>query len=640
MKFVALLSGGKDSCYTIQKALLSYGHELVCLANLSPPSDFEGEEMDSFMYQTAAYSALDSMALCFGVPLIRRGITGSALNQQLEYDVAQYSSAYPTQSSDAGAVVGCAGGKIDEVEDLYYLLLDVKQRFPNLEAVSCGAILSNYQRLRVESVCARPEVNLTVLAYLWQRERVGLLEEMIGPPLLLRHASGEDGVRWGRSPSSLQGHAMCSGQRRGQGQGQGHEQKQSIVGGLDAVLVKVAGAGLDPHRHLGCSLRALHPALLGMHERFGLDVCGEGGEYETLVLTCPAFSVEEGTREYGVNSKSKSSSGNSCSVGTIDERSSGNSEPEGGVVAGAVETVAGRDGRSLRRRVLVLEDTEVVEDIENYTVGNLKVNKCSASWIADDVPLQACPECRGETGNVEREGEGEGVSCERWLAATEHLPGLNALSRAERRRCRAIVQRVATASMPRSGTETSAGTGESEGMSGVCPDHTGWTHMEGAPTEPIQQESRAEVTKIYADAFTDGELSIGRDGFGCTKLFLPQPLSLPTVSPPTVKTSVPTEPGAEGKDACVEHEASVRSAADQEEVQEQLAQLVSRLGSALARVGSELRDVVNVHMYLSRMDLFVPANAEYCKHFGPHPPARSCVSVSAHVDNWQCAALS
>jgi diphthine-ammonia ligase len=41
----------------------------------------------------------------------------------------------------------------DEVEDLYKLLLKVKQAHPEVTAVACGAIFSNYQRLRVENVC-------------------------------------------------------------------------------------------------------------------------------------------------------------------------------------------------------------------------------------------------------------------------------------------------------------------------------------------------------------------------------------------------------------------------------------------------------------------------------------------------------
>lgn len=40
----------------------------------------------------------------------------------------------------------------DEVEDLLALLMYAKQEMPELQAVSCGAIASDYQRLRVEHV--------------------------------------------------------------------------------------------------------------------------------------------------------------------------------------------------------------------------------------------------------------------------------------------------------------------------------------------------------------------------------------------------------------------------------------------------------------------------------------------------------
>ncbi|THG16365.1 hypothetical protein TEA_019160 [Camellia sinensis var. sinensis] len=43
----------------------------------------------------------------------------------------------------------------DEVEDLFILLNEVKRQIPSITAVSSGAIASDYQRLRVESVCSR-----------------------------------------------------------------------------------------------------------------------------------------------------------------------------------------------------------------------------------------------------------------------------------------------------------------------------------------------------------------------------------------------------------------------------------------------------------------------------------------------------
>ncbi|PON54521.1 hypothetical protein TorRG33x02_302260 [Trema orientale] len=52
MKVVALVSGGKDSCYAMMKCL-QYGHQIVALANLMPADD-SVDELDSYMYQTTS----------------------------------------------------------------------------------------------------------------------------------------------------------------------------------------------------------------------------------------------------------------------------------------------------------------------------------------------------------------------------------------------------------------------------------------------------------------------------------------------------------------------------------------------------------------------------------------------------------
>ncbi|CAN0140341.1 unnamed protein product, partial [Discosporangium mesarthrocarpum] len=154
MKFVALLSGGKDSCFNAMECV-RHGHELVCLANLFPPPH-ASEEADSYMYQSAGHAAIEAMGECFGKPLLRRMMSGGAVNQALHYT--------PTED--------------DEVEDLLQLLMEVKERFPEVAGVSSGAILSTYQRTRVESVCTR--LGLTSLAFLWQRGQSGLLQDMVG----------------------------------------------------------------------------------------------------------------------------------------------------------------------------------------------------------------------------------------------------------------------------------------------------------------------------------------------------------------------------------------------------------------------------------------------------------------------------
>lgn len=50
----------------------------------------------------------------------------------------------------------------------------LQQRHPEVEGLASGAVLSTYQRTRVESVCAR--LGLTSLAYLWQ---VGVATSML-----------------------------------------------------------------------------------------------------------------------------------------------------------------------------------------------------------------------------------------------------------------------------------------------------------------------------------------------------------------------------------------------------------------------------------------------------------------------------
>ena len=113
MKFVALLSGGKDSCFSVMEAI-KCGHELICLANLYPSIGYEGDEMNSFMYQSAAHYAIPYLAECFEKPLIRREIKGKSLDQSL---------GYTNNDKDDG---DGSNNNYDEVEDLFLLLHDVK----------------------------------------------------------------------------------------------------------------------------------------------------------------------------------------------------------------------------------------------------------------------------------------------------------------------------------------------------------------------------------------------------------------------------------------------------------------------------------------------------------------------------------
>lgn len=214
MKVVALVSGGKDSCYAMMKCI-QYGHQIVAVANLLPADDLV-DELDSYMYQTVGHQIIVSYAECMGVPLFRRRIQGSTRHHKLSY-----------QRTPG-----------DEVEDMFILLNEVKKQIPSITAVSSGAIASDYQRLRVESVCSR--LGLVSLAYLWKQDQSLLLQEMITNEIM-------------------------------------------------AITVKVAAMGLDPAKHLGKEIAFLEPYLHKLKDLYGINVCGEGGEYETLTLDCPLF---------------------------------------------------------------------------------------------------------------------------------------------------------------------------------------------------------------------------------------------------------------------------------------------------------------------------------------------------------------
>ena len=234
LKVVCLISGGKDSFFSILHCL-NNGHEIIALANLHPPQNQDGsatDDMDSYMYQTIGHSIIPMYEKALGLPLYRQEISGTHANQDKSYGLAASSDTFIQ----------------DETEALIPLLEKVKTAYPQVNAVSTGAILSDYQRTRVESVAIRLE--LTPLAYLWQWPNL--------PP---------------HSPSSLLADMAAVEQ--------------------DSRIVKVASGGLD-ESFLWQNVAA--PQTIGRLERaatrFGTPgdgaVLGEGGEYETIAVAGPA----------------------------------------------------------------------------------------------------------------------------------------------------------------------------------------------------------------------------------------------------------------------------------------------------------------------------------------------------------------
>ncbi len=131
-------------------------------------------------------------------------------------------------------VVGTTEGEKErELEDLRETLAGL-----DVDGVVSGAVASSYQRRRVDRICDK--LGLEHIMPLWGRSGRALLEEMLSE-------------------------------------------------GLVIVVTAVAALGLDS-LWLGRMLGDVAvDELAGLNRRFGVDVCGDGGEMETLVLDAPWF---------------------------------------------------------------------------------------------------------------------------------------------------------------------------------------------------------------------------------------------------------------------------------------------------------------------------------------------------------------
>ena len=193
MRVAALISGGKDSALAIQR-VLKEGHEIKFLVTMLP------QQEDSWMFHFPNIHLTKLFAEAVGTRLV---------------------------SAET------AGVKERELEDLKNLLATL-----DVEGIVSGAILSRYQKERIDKVCR--ELNLISIAPLWQEDSIQLLKEIV----------------------SLK---------------------------FDVVIVGVYAYGFDKN-WLGRKIdsRTVND-LVELNKRYQISVIGEGGEYETLVLDAPFF---------------------------------------------------------------------------------------------------------------------------------------------------------------------------------------------------------------------------------------------------------------------------------------------------------------------------------------------------------------
>lgn len=233
LNVIALISGGKDSFYSILHCL-HHGHRLVALANLQPPKDNPSYDMESMMYQTIGHNVIPLYSETLDRPLYRYDISGHASCTRTDYE--------PTPS--------------DETERIQEMLCLIINNHPECNAVSTGAIMSDYQRTRIESVAMR--LNLIPLSFLWQY------------PILPPPAEREDSV------SGLL--------------------DDMAAAGCDSRIIKTAHGNFDDSL-IGMNvadprtikrLTALARRWVARNEReLRATIVGEGGEYETITIDGP-----------------------------------------------------------------------------------------------------------------------------------------------------------------------------------------------------------------------------------------------------------------------------------------------------------------------------------------------------------------
>ncbi|MBI4440904.1 diphthine--ammonia ligase [Candidatus Woesearchaeota archaeon] len=210
MNVGALFSGGKDSAFAVHWARLQ-GWDIRCLLTMKSQRD------DSYMFHTPNIDFVHEQAASLGIPCL--------IHETL-------------------------GEKEHELGDLRVLLTEAKEKF-DLQGVVVGAIASEYQRMRVNTVCH--DLGLKVFSPLWHKNPEEYLHAVTsaGYSFLLTHVAAE-----GLGLEFL-----------------GKQIDQSSV------------AWFIEH----CKKHKIHPA-------------GEGGEYESFVTNGPLFrdhlTIAEAERQW------------------------------------------------------------------------------------------------------------------------------------------------------------------------------------------------------------------------------------------------------------------------------------------------------------------------------------------------------
>ncbi|EMA07062.1 metal-binding-domain/4Fe-4S-binding-domain containing ABC transporter, ATP-binding protein [Haloarcula vallismortis] len=205
--WVSLFSGGKDSSWALYRAL-ERDHPVERLVTVHPDGD-------SYMYHVPATRLARLAAESIGIPLV-------------EIEPADF---------EADDVLDSGAQGDAELEPLEAALRELDAELDGgITGVTAGAVESEYQTTRIESMADRLEAN--VFAPLWQENPRDLADAMLDA-------------------------------------------------GFEIRIIRVAAYGLD-ESWLGRTLDAdALDELEALNDEYGVHILGEGGEFETLVTDGP-----------------------------------------------------------------------------------------------------------------------------------------------------------------------------------------------------------------------------------------------------------------------------------------------------------------------------------------------------------------
>lgn len=140
------------------------------------------------------------------------------------------------------------GEKESELKDLKDAIKKAKDAY-KIEGVITGALFSNYQRERIEKVC--DELSLPVFSPLWHKDQENEIREIINAK-------------------------------------------------FEFVLSSIAAYGLDKSWLGRVITHKDVDKLVELNKKYGINVAGEGGEFESLVIDCPLFNKKLKILNYNI----------------------------------------------------------------------------------------------------------------------------------------------------------------------------------------------------------------------------------------------------------------------------------------------------------------------------------------------------